>query len=145
MSFLTNIIYDTKENQNFRTVLHTGDRSQLVLMHLPPDGEIGLETHANVEQTLFILSGVGTVILDGVTQPIKAGDALVVTPGVAHNVINSNEAPMKIYTVYAPPNHIEGRVHATKADADADQEDEAYKVPDHVMSVLHELTHELPG
>ena len=98
-------------------------------MNIPAGGEIGLETHSNVEQTLFILSGEGTAILDGVSQPIKIGDALVVTPGTAHNILNGNETPMKIYTVYAPPNHIEGRVHATKADADADQEDEAYTAP----------------
>ncbi|MEO6938852.1 MAG: cupin domain-containing protein [Candidatus Kapaibacterium sp.] len=129
MSFLTNIIYDTTENQNFRTVLYTGKKSQLVLMNIPPGGEIGLETHPNVEQTLFILSGTGTAILDGESRPIKTGDALVVTPGTAHNVVNSSEQAMKIYTVYAPPNHIEGRVHATKADADADEEDEAYTSP----------------
>jgi mannose-6-phosphate isomerase-like protein (cupin superfamily) len=129
MSFLTNIIYDTTENQNFRTVLYTGKKSQLVLMNIPPGGEIGLETHPNVEQTLFILSGTGTAILDGESRPIKTGYALVVTPGTAHNVVNSSEQAMKIYTVYAPPNHIEGRVHATKADADADEEDEAYTSP----------------
>jgi mannose-6-phosphate isomerase-like protein (cupin superfamily) len=129
MSFLTNIIYDTTENQNFRTVLYTGKKSQIVLMNIPPGGEIGLETHPNVEQTLFILSGTGTAILDGESRPIKTGDALVVTPGTAHNVVNSSEQAMKIYTVYAPPNHIEGRVHATKADADADEEDEAYTSP----------------
>jgi mannose-6-phosphate isomerase-like protein (cupin superfamily) len=126
MSYLTNIIFDTKENQNFRTVLHTGSKSQLVVMHIPPGGEIGMETHAGVEQTLFILSGNGTAILDGVEHAIKAGDALVVTPGTEHNVINSNAAPMKVYTVYAPPNHLDGRVHATKADADADEEDEDF-------------------
>ncbi len=126
MSFHTNIVQVTKENRTFRTVLFSGARSQLVVMSIPPGGEVGLETHAHVEQTLFFLSGSGTATLDGKTQPIAAGDVLVVTPGTAHNVVNTGKQPLKIYTVYAPPNHLDGRVHATKADADADTADEAF-------------------
>ena len=126
MSFHTNIIQTTKKNRNFRTVLFTGGRSQLVVMHIPPGGEVGLETHSHVEQTLFFLSGRGVATLDGKEQPIAAGDALVVTPGTAHNVVNTGDQPLEIYTVYAPPNHLEGRVHATKADADADVADETF-------------------
>lgn len=126
MSFHTNIVQTTKENRNFRTVLFTGGRSQLVVMRIPPGGEIGLETHPHVEQTLFFLSGRGIATLDGKEQPIAAGDALVVTPGTAHNVVNTGSQPLEIYTVYAPSNHLEGRVHSTKADADADVADEAF-------------------
>jgi mannose-6-phosphate isomerase-like protein (cupin superfamily) len=126
MSFHTNIVQMTKENRNFRTVLFTGGRSQLVVMCIPPGGEVGLETHLHVEQTLFFLSGRGLATLDGKEQPIAAGDALVVTPGTAHNVVNTGGQPLEIYTVYAPPNHLEGRVHSTKADADADVADEAF-------------------
>jgi mannose-6-phosphate isomerase-like protein (cupin superfamily) len=126
MSFHTNIVRTTKENRNFRTVLFTGERSQLVVMRIPPGGEIGLETHPHVEQTLFFLSGRGIATLDGKEQPIAAGDALVVTPGTAHNVVNTGSQPLEIYTVYAPSNHLEGRVHSTKADADADVADEAF-------------------
>src|ERR1035437_6621306 len=93
MSYLTNIIYDTTENLNFRTVLHTGLKSQLVVMHIPAGGEIGIETHEHVEQTLFISSGNGTAFLDGIEHPIKSGDALVVTPGTEHNIVNSTGGP----------------------------------------------------
>lgn len=126
MSYQTNIIEDTKQNENFRRVLFTGARSQLVVMHIPPGGEIGEETHAHVEQSLFFLSGSGKSILDGVEAPIMAGDVVVVTPGTKHNFMNTGTEPLKVYTIYAPPNHIDGRVHATKADADADTADESF-------------------
>ncbi len=126
MSYLTNIVYDTTENQNFRTVLYTGAKSQLVVMSIPPGGEIGMETHDSVEQTLFFLSGSGTAILNGERQKVRQGDVLVVTPGTDHNVMNTGTMPLKIYTIYAPPNHLDGRIHATKADADRDLEDEAF-------------------
>ncbi len=126
MSYLTNIVYDTSENQNFRTVLHTDAKSQLVVMSIPPGGEIGMETHDTVEQTLFFLSGNGVAILNGERQEVHPGDAIVVTPGTEHNVLNTENTPLKIYTIYAPPNHLDGRVHATKADADRDFEDEAF-------------------
>ena len=85
-----------------------------------------METHPNVEQTLYFQSGTGETILNGETSPINAGDVLVVTPGTTHNVKNTGSEPLKIATVYAPPNHLDGRVHTTKADADADTEDEAF-------------------
>ncbi len=126
MSFQINIVQTTNENGDFRRVLFTGAKSQLVVMSLPPGGEIGGETHDHVEQTLYFQSGSGEAILDGKTSPIHAGDVLIVTPGTRHNVRNTGTAPLKIATVYAPPNHIDGRVHHTKADADADEEDEAF-------------------
>ena len=126
MSFKTNITQAITENTNFRTVLFTGGRSQLVVMSIPPGGEIGEETHAHVEQTLFFLSGTAQAILDGVESPVTAGDVVVVTPGTKHNFINTGEDELKVYTVYAPANHIDGRIHRTKADADADAEDEQF-------------------
>jgi mannose-6-phosphate isomerase-like protein (cupin superfamily) len=126
MSYITNILKKTEENTNFRTVLFTGTKSQLVVMHIPPQGEIGTETHPHVEQTLFILSGSGVAVLDGKEQAVQAGDALMVTPGTEHNVMNTGDVPLKVYTIYAPANHIDGRVHSTKAEADADTEDEAF-------------------
>lgn len=125
MSYHTNIIKDTNENHNFRRVLFTGKNSQLVVMSIPPGGEIGRETHQFTEQTLFFLSGSGAGEFNGSTFAIGPGDVVVVTPGTEHNFWNTGTEDMKIYTVYAPPNHIDGRVHATKADADADTEDEA--------------------
>ena len=126
MPYFTHLLDQTIANTNFRTVLFTGMKSQLVLMNIPPGGEIGEETHAHVEQTLFFVSGKGEAILDGQAQALSAGDVVVVTPGVRHNFRNIGNEPLKLYTVYAPPNHIDGRVHATKTDADADAEDEAF-------------------
>lgn len=126
MSYITNIINETVENTNFRKVLFTGEHSQLVVMNIPVGGEIGEETHRHVDQTLFFLSGSGKVILDGKENSIGAGDVVVVTPGTKHNFINTGTEPLKVYTVYGPPNHIDGRIHTTKADADRDDEDEAF-------------------
>jgi mannose-6-phosphate isomerase-like protein (cupin superfamily) len=125
MSYYANIIKDTKENEDFRRVLFTGLNSQLVMMNIVPGGEVGAETHKYTEQTLFFLSGTGEGELDGKKFPIGPGDVVVVVPGTAHNFRNTGTEPLKIYTVYAPPNHIDGRVHHTKADADADAADEA--------------------
>lgn len=125
MSYHTNIVNDATKNENFRKVSFTGKNSQLVVMNIPPGGEVGKETHKYTEQTLFFLSGTGEGELDGKKFPIGPGDAVVVVPGTEHNFRNTGTTPLKIYTVYAPPNHIDGRVHATKADADADTRDEA--------------------
>lgn len=125
MNYNANVIKATEENENFRRVLFTGTRSQLVVMSIVPGGEIGEETHHKTEQTLFFLSGKGTATLDGKSFPVGPGDVVVVTPGTKHNFANDGDEPLKLYTVYAPANHIDGRVHRTKADADADLEDEA--------------------
>lgn len=125
MSYHTNIIKDTQTNDNFRQVMFTGKNSQLVVMSIPPGGEVGKETHKYTEQTLFFLSGVGEGEFDGEKFPIVQGDVAVVVPGTEHNFVNTGTEPLKIYTVYAPPNHLDGRVHATKAAADADTADEA--------------------
>lgn len=125
MSYHTNIVKETQENGNFRRVLFTGLKSQLVIMSIPPGGQVGKETHKYTEQTLFFLSGTGEGELDGKTFPIGPGDVVVVVPGTEHNFWNTGTQDLKIYTVYAPPNHIDGRVQRTKADADADTADEA--------------------
>ncbi len=125
MSYKTNIIIDTITNENFRKVLFTGQKSQLVVMSIPVGGEVGEEVHAHVEQTLFFLSGICKSILDGVEHECSAGDVIVVTPNTKHNFINVSDEPVKIYTVYAPPNHIDGRIHTTIAAAADDEEDEA--------------------
>lgn len=126
MSYHTNITREVSANDDFRHVLFTGKHSQLVVMRIPPGGEIGEETHDHVEQTLYFQSGTGEATLDGKTFPIAAGDVFVVTPGTKHNFKNTGNEPLKVATVYAPPNHIDGRIHKTKADADADTEDEAF-------------------
>ncbi len=95
-------------------------------MSIPPGGEAGRETHAYTEQVLFFISGKGEAELDGKRFPIVPGDVVVVPPGTEHNFSNTGTGSLKIYTVYTPPHHIDGRVHATKADADADAADEAF-------------------
>lgn len=126
MSFVAPIADLSNRNENFRTVVYTDATLQLVLMKLQPGEDIGEETHAHVEQALAITSSEGMSVLDGVERPIKAGDIVIVPAGVKHNIINGAGEPMRIITTYVPPNHIDGRVHATKADAMADAEDEAF-------------------
>ena len=126
MSYQINARLEAAKNSYFRQVLFTGAKSQLVIMSIPPNGEIGAETHAHVEQTLLIESGTGKVVLDGLEKAIGPGDVVVVTPGTNHNFTNTGAVDMKIITVYAPANHLDGRVHKTKAEADADVEDETF-------------------
>jgi mannose-6-phosphate isomerase-like protein (cupin superfamily) len=126
MAYRVNVVSEARATDDFRRVLFTGERSQLVVMTIPPGGEIGEERHDHVEQTLFCLSGNGTVVLDGARSPFVPGDAVVVTPGTQHNFLNTGAEPLRIYTIYAPANHIDGRVHHTKADADADVADEEF-------------------
>lgn len=126
MSRIINVIREVKENENFRKVLATGAKSQLVVMSIKEGGEIGEETHEHVEQTLIVESGEGVAVIEGVEYLLRVGDALIVAPGTRHNVRNTRAAPLKIFTVYAPPNHIDGRMHAAKEDADNDTEDEAF-------------------
>ncbi len=124
--YIKNILELTKENTYFRKVIHTGDKSQLVIMDIKPGEDIGTETHPHTEQTLFFLSGTGKAVLDGQEQEISAGDVVIVHSGVEHNFINTGNDSLKIYTIYAPANHIDGRVHKTKEDAELDEEDEEF-------------------
>lgn len=126
MPFQTNIVKATAENKDYRRVLFTGANSQLVVMSIPPGGDVGQETHKHVEQVLYFQSGTGEAVLNGKTTPIGPGDVVVVTPGTQHNFRNTGKVPLQIFTTYAPPNHIDGTVEKTKADADANVADEAF-------------------
>jgi mannose-6-phosphate isomerase-like protein (cupin superfamily) len=126
VSYHTNLFKDTQANENFRKVLFTGGTSQLVVMSIPPGGEVGNETHKFTEQTLLFLSGSGEAIVAGRRFPIGPGDVVVVTVGTEHNFLNTGATDLKIITVYAPANHIDGRVHRTKAEAAADTADEEF-------------------
>lgn len=110
----------TLHNENFRQVLYTTKLSQLVVMSIDVGSEIGEEVH-DVDQFLRIEAGSGCAILDGVKHDVADGFAIVVPAGTKHNVINTGAEPLKLYTVYTPPNHKDGLVHKTKADADADE------------------------
>ena len=115
-----------KTNTNFRRVLFTGQRSQLVVMSIPPGESIGTEEHPHVEQTLVILSGSGQAMLDGRRVNVGEGEVIVVTPGTEHNLVNTGTTPLQLFTTYVPPNHIDRRVHRTKRDAEQDVEDQRY-------------------
>ena len=109
------------KNDNFRQVLYTAKHSQLVLMSLKPQEEIGAETH-KLDQFFRVEEGSGEAVLDGVRTPIEAGFAVLVPAGVKHNIINTGSVPLKLYTLYAPPNHRDGVIHETRADAEGDTE-----------------------
>lgn len=126
MSYITNIVRTADENQNFRTVLHTTGKSQLVVMRIQAGCDIGEETHAHVEQILYFQSGNGKAVLDGQESPIGSGDVIIVPPGTRHNFINTGTEPLVVVTVYVPPNHLDGTIHKTQADAIADIKDEAF-------------------
>jgi len=119
--YVTNIEKDAVENEYFRKVLYTDRRVQLVVMSLLPNEEIGAEVH-QLDQFIRVESGEGSAILDGIAHEIKDDFAIVVPKGTLHNIINtSSEKPLKLYTVYTPPNHKDGTIHKTKADAEADE------------------------
>lgn len=109
------------ENDKFRQVLYTGKKSQLVLMSLKPQEDIGAEIH-QVDQFFRVEEGSGEAVLNGARTPIQAGFAVLVPAGVNHNIINIGSVPLKLYTLYAPPNHRDGVVHETRADAEGDTE-----------------------
>ena len=110
-----------EQNTTFRTVLYTAKNCQLVVMSLKPGEDIGAEVH-KLDQFFRVEEGEGKAVLDGVEHRIKPGFAILVPAGTRHNVINGPSGPMKLYTLYAPPNHRDGVVHATKADAEKDKE-----------------------
>lgn len=108
-------------NDEFRRVLYTAKHCQLVLMALKPKEEIGAEVHT-LDQFFRVEEGTGEAVLDGARTPIRAGFAVVVPAGASHNIVNTGTGPLKLYTLYAPPNHRDGIVHHTRADAEADNE-----------------------
>lgn len=109
------------QNADFRRVLYTAKHCQLVVMSLNSQEEIGAEVHT-LDQFFRVEQGTGEAVLDGVVTPIKAGFAVVVPTGAKHNIINTGSVPLKLYTIYAPPNHRDGVVHPTRADAERDTE-----------------------
>lgn len=121
-----NIERESIDNENFRKVIFTGKHSQLVLMSLKPGEEIGKEVHPHVDQFFRIEAGRGRAMIGGESVEVEDGSGLVVVAGTEHNIVNIGEEDLKIYTIYSPANHIDGRVHKTKADADADEEDEKF-------------------
>ncbi|NLD53120.1 MAG: cupin domain-containing protein [Burkholderiaceae bacterium] len=120
--FVDDIEKLTEENTDFRRVLYTGQNMQLVLMSLKPGEEIGEEVHDDRDQFFRIEMGKGEVLIDGKRHSVEADDAIIVPAGARHNVVNKGSEPLRLYTLYAPPEHKDGTVHVTKAEADADEE-----------------------
>lgn len=119
--FIANIEKLSLENENFREVLYTAKNSQLVLMSLKPKEEIGEEVH-QLDQFIRCESGTAKAIIDGTEHDITDGFVVVVPAGAKHNIINtSSEKSLKLYTLYSPPNHLDGTVHKTKDEAMADE------------------------
>jgi mannose-6-phosphate isomerase-like protein (cupin superfamily) len=122
--FVENIEELTKNNSSFRKVLYTGKNTQLVLMSLPPKGEIGEEIHADNDQFFRIDAGQGKVMIDGNEYTVGDGSAIIVPAGANHNVTNTSETDdLKLYTLYSPPHHKDGIERATREEAEANEED----------------------
>jgi mannose-6-phosphate isomerase-like protein (cupin superfamily) len=111
-----------EESPDFRRVLWTGKHTQLVIMTIPPGGEIGEEVHEDTDQILTFVSGTGEAMVAGEKRKVAQGDLVVVPAGKKHNFVNTGENPLILYTVYGPPEHADGAVHATKEEADEAEE-----------------------
>ena len=117
--YVTDIERRTLDNEYFRDVLFTGPHSQLVVMSLRPGEEIGMETHDDVDQFIRFEAGKGKVVLNGREQAVEDGSAVVIPAGTAHNVVNTSASEaLKLYSIYTPPEHPDGTVHKTKAEAE---------------------------
>jgi mannose-6-phosphate isomerase-like protein (cupin superfamily) len=119
VAFNLDIVGSAEANPYFREVVATGVHSQVVVMSLPPGGEIGEETHDHVDQVLVFVDGRGHAMLDGERSEVGPGRLVLVPAGTHHNIVNDGPHEMKLYTIYAPPQHAPGTVHRTKSEADA--------------------------
>ncbi len=116
----------TTDNTDFRRVLYTGHTMQLVLMTLQPGDEIGSEVHDGIDQFFRFEEGSGVVDIDGKENPVEDGSGVIVPAGARHNVRNTGSVPLKLYSLYGPPEHRDGITQATKAEADARHHDEEW-------------------
>ncbi len=119
--YVTDIEKASLENDNFRKVLYTDKKCQLVLMSLLPGEEIGEEIH-DVDQFLRVEKGEGKAILGDISHTIEDGSVIVVPAGTKHNIVNTSDVSMKLYTLYMPPHHKDGIIHKTKTEAEMDAE-----------------------
>lgn len=119
--FNEDILALAMRNTFFRQVLSTGPHAQVVVMSIPPAGEIGEEVHTDVDQILVFVAGEGAAILDGERSAVSPGRLVHVPAGTRHNFVNTGTVDLKLYTVYAPPEHAPGTIHRTKAEADAEE------------------------
>lgn len=120
--FVEDIEEVTERNRDFRRVIYTGPHLQLVLMTLEPGEEIGEEVHDDTDQFFRIEEGRGEVVINSRTSTIEGDFGIVVPAGARHNIRNTGDIPLKLYTLYAPPHHEDGTIHRTKTDADKSDE-----------------------
>jgi mannose-6-phosphate isomerase-like protein (cupin superfamily) len=113
------IVDAARANEDFRREVMTGDHEQVVLMTIPPGGEIGEEVHPDTDQALLFVDGRGEARLDGEIWPVRANDLVLVRAGTRHNFVNTGHLPLRLITVYAPPHHKPGTVHRTRDEAEA--------------------------
>ena len=123
MAINVDIVAAAKANTFFRQVLSTGPNAQIVVMSIPPGGEIGEEVHDHVDQVLVFVAGEGVAVLEGEESAVGPDRMVHVPAGLRHNVVNRGSVDLRLYTVYAPPQHAPGTIHRTKAEADADEAD----------------------
>ncbi|WP_308517698.1 cupin domain-containing protein [Sphingomonas flavescens] len=121
--YCDNIETRTVENDDFRRVLYTGQNLQLVLMTLKPGEEIGEEVHEDRDQFFRFEKGRGVVLIDGAENKVEEDFGVIVPAGARHNVKNTGDEPLRLYTIYGPPEHLDGLVKATKAEAEAAHEE----------------------
>ncbi len=122
LGFLGDLEALTEENDDFRRVLYTAKHSQLVLMALQPGEEIGEEVHEGGDQFFFVEDGSGEFVIDGQVRAIESDMAMIVPAGARHNVRNTGDEPLKLFTIYSPPHHADGVAYATRAEADGAHE-----------------------
>lgn len=119
--YVTNIERDTQSNEDFRRVLFTGRNTQLVLMTLKPGEDIGRETHEEHDQFIRVEAGRGVAMLGGKEHALSDGVAVVIPAGVEHNIVNTSaDSPLRLYTLYSPPEHPDGTIHHTKSEAESE-------------------------
>ena len=124
--YVENIEEATVGNEDFRRVLYTGKNLQLVLMTLQPGEEIGEEVHEDIDQFFRIEEGRGTIYIDGAASAVEDDFAAIVPAGARHNVVNTGDAPLKLYTLYGPPEHKDGTVHHDKEQAERDHKNDHF-------------------
>lgn len=123
MTFNVDIVAATKANTFFRQVISTGKHAQVVVMSIPPGGEIGAEVHEHVDQVLAFVEGDGVAVLEGKESRVGPDRLVHVPAGMRHNVVNRGSGALRLFTIYAPPQHAPGTIHKTKTEADADEAD----------------------
>ena len=136
IGYVANMKELTDENTDFRRVLYTGTKLQLVLMSVEPGKELGGEIHAETDQFFRIEAGKGLVVIDGVTHKIRAGDGIVVPAGAHHNLICTGHDALKLYTIYGPPHHRDQLVQTTRTEADASDEAFEGEATEHAAAVV---------